>query len=218
MLSRKKEITSVGNYFEIFPTAIGRYSYSDHATVKQTVLDIMATTQEVRRGKDANHYFEHTGSFLDQPALAKFKEFLEDSANDYTKNLLKLESEMFVTLAWINQTNSTCVMSKHNHGNSFFSGTYYLNFDLELHEPLTFTKELEFAAQTPYMGIMPYKYNNFNAPGYRISNLKEGEFIVWPSHLLHGHGPNKGDNRISISMNFLPKYISNGIYKFKITK
>jgi uncharacterized protein (TIGR02466 family) len=192
--------------------------YAEHASVKEIVLDIMSNTGEVRRSRDANHYFEHTGSFLDTPALTKFKNFLEDSANDYTNNLLKLDSKMFITLAWINQTNNTCVMSKHNHGNSFFSGTYYLNFNAEIHESLTFTKELEFAAQSPYMGIIPYEYNNFNAPGYRVSDLKEGEFIIWPSHLLHGHGPNKGDNRISISMNFLPTELTNGIYKFKITK
>jgi hypothetical protein len=218
MLSQKREIINVDNYFEIFPTAIGKYKYIDHATVKEIILDIMANTQEVRRSKDANHYFEHTGSFLDMPVLSNFKEFLEDSANDYTNNLLKLDSKMFITLSWINQTHSTCVMSKHNHGNSFFSGTYYLNFNAEIHEPLMFTKELEFSAQTPYMGIIPHEYNNFNAPGYRLTNLEEGDFVIWPAHLLHGHGPNKGNNRISISMNFLPTHITNGIYKFKITK
>lgn len=205
-------------HFEIFPVAIGQYEYNDHANLKLAIRDIMHHATEKRISTNAIHYFEQSGSFLELPSLKNFKEFLEDSVNHYANNLLKLNTEFFVTLGWINQTHTNCVMGNHNHGNSYFSGTYYLNYNPIVHEPLAFVKELEFAAQSPYMGIIPQSYNTFNAPGYRVTEAKEGELIAWPSHLLHGHGPNKADDRISISMNFLPKYITNGIYKFKISK
>jgi hypothetical protein len=208
----------MSNHFEIFPTAIGKYSYTDHAKLKPIIQNIMDTTNEVREIKDAKHYFEYTGSFLDDPLLDDFKKFLESSVNDYANNLLKLNTKMFVSLSWINQTHKNCLMSKHNHCNSYFSGTYYLNYNKEIHEPIVFSKEMEYSAQSPYLGITPVEYNNFNAPGYKVNELAEGTLLIWPSHLLHGHGPNLGDNRISISMNFLPTHLNNGIYSFKISR
>jgi hypothetical protein len=208
----------MSNHFEIFPTAIGKYSYTDHAKLKPIIRNVMDTTNEVRNIKDAKHYFEYTGSFLDNPLLSDFKTFLESSVNDYANNLLKLNTQMFVSLSWINQTNTNCVMGTHNHCNSYFSGTYYLNYNKEIHAPIIFSTEIEHSAKSPYMGITPQEYNNINSTVYNVNDLDEGILLIWPSHLLHGHGPNLGDDRISISMNFLPTQLNNGIYSFKISR
>jgi uncharacterized protein (TIGR02466 family) len=207
----------MSNHFEIFPTAIGNYSYSENDSLKPIIQNIMDTTNEVRVIKDAKHYFEYTGNFLKNPDLADFKKFLVDSINDYANNLLKLDTEFFISIAWINQTHKTCVMSKHNHGNAYFCGTYYLNYNEEIHQPVFFSKELEMTSVNPYMNIYPREYNNLNAPVFRVTDLKEGTLLLWPSNIVHGHEPNMGDNRISISMNFLPKKLHNGIYSFKIS-
>jgi hypothetical protein len=208
----------MSNHFEIFPTVIGRYAYSNNDNLKNIVQRMMDTTNEVRRIQDANHYFEYTGSFLNQDDMSDFKNFLEESVNDYANNLLNLDTDMFVSLSWINQTHRNCVMGKHNHGNSYFSGTYYLNYDNEIHQPLYFSKELELNSLSPYMSIYPTDYNYLNASTFRVHDITEGTLLIWPSNLVHGHEPNLGDNRISISMNFLPKRLHNGVYSFKISR
>ena len=48
-------------------------------------------------------------------------------------------------------------------------------------------------------------------------NVEEGSIIVWRSHLIHGYTkPNLKPGRMTLSLNALPKTVSNGIYGFSI--
>ena len=64
--------------------------------------------------------------------------------------------------------------------------------------------------------VRPSEYNDLNSVGWRMGDLSEGQLVIWPSTLEHGYKRNEGNNRISIAVNFLPEYIDNGGYKFKI--
>ena len=46
---------------------------------------------------------------------------------------------------------------------------------------------------------------------------KEGELVLFPSHTTHGYRENKGDNRVTISMNIMPTVVTNGDYGWRVT-
>ena len=44
---------------------------------------------------------------------------------------------------------------------------------------------------------------------------KEGELLLFPSQICHGYENNKGDGRITLSMNIMPTVISSGDYGWR---
>jgi hypothetical protein len=203
---------------EIFPVTVARFHYEKNSELQQIINTIIssAKVEEARELSSSTHYFEKSGNLLNNPLLADFKDFVMSSANQYVNNLLKIDSEMFVTLSWINHTNSGFDLDPHNHGNSYISGTYYLNFNPLYHSPITFHKSV-LGQQFQYLDIKPSEFNKYNAKSCQLSNLIQGDLILWPSHLEHGYTANVGNDRVSISMNFLPKIVNNGDYKFYVS-
>lgn len=209
----------MSNYFTIFPTTIARYRFEESDKLKETITDIIMTGAEARHRLYSTHYYEYTSSFLDDARLDSFKEFVNASANAYAGELLGIDSDMMLTNAWINQTNTGHLEDAHNHANAYVSGTYYVNFDSEIHSVLEFYKNSSGMSLSPYIECATKHINLFNANKFIFLDLQEGDLLLWPSHVEHGYSTaNTGDNRISISMNFLPTVISNGPYKFKVSK
>jgi len=203
---------------EIFPITVARFNYYKNNELQQLIDKLISSAklEEARVLASSNHYFEKSGNLLDNPLLEDFKNFLISSANQYANNLLKINSKMFITLSWINHTNKGFELEKHNHGNSYISGTYYLNFDPVKHSPITFYKSV-LGQQFQYFDIHPTSFNKYNAKSCQITNLVQGDLILWPSQLEHGYAPNIDDGRVSISMNFLPSVVDNGDYKFYVS-
>lgn len=204
--------------FTIFPTTVARYNYKNHIDFKKNVINLLETTDDVRVDKELNskHYFERNSKFLELDIFKDFKKFLIDSANSYCNDLMNYQSNMIITESWINQTDANFSQYMHNHGNSFISATYYVNYDSSIHSPIEFENNRHEKTQMPYLMIQPTEYNELNSLGWRMGDLSEGQLIIWPSNLEHGYKSNIGNNRISIAVNFLPEYIDNGGYKFKI--
>ena len=51
------------------------------------------------------------------------------------------------------------------------------------------------------------------------AGVPEGSILLWRSHLVHGYEmPNKGDNRVTLSFNIMPKECTDGnIFSFKVS-
>ena len=204
--------------FTIFPTTVARYNYKNHIDFKKNVINLLETTDDVRVDTKLNskHYFERNSKFLELDIFKDFKKFLIDSANSYCNDLMNYQSNMIITESWINQTDANFSQYMHNHANSFISATYYVNYDNSIHSPIEFENNRHEKTQMPYLMLQPTEYNELNSLGWRMGDLSEGQLIIWPSNLEHGYKSNVGNNRISIAVNFLPEYIDNGGYKFKI--
>jgi len=204
---------------ELFPISIAQFQYTNHSNLKTLVNEIIqdADKSDITVKDFSNHYFENNRNFLENPKLLDFKNFLIKSATQYINDFLEIDSEIILPLCWINCANAGHRLEKHNHGNSYISGTYYLNFDQLEHAPLTFYKSV-LGNSHPYFDSIPTNYNIHNAGRCELSHIQEGDLFLWPSHVEHGYEKNQNDNRISISMNFLPSIINNGTYKFKITQ
>lgn len=208
----------MAEYVNIFPTTIARYKYADHADFKLRAKFLLDNTEELREYNGGVHYFEHSLSMLDQPGLESFKAWVLEQVNDYAHTLLKMPGSMILAGSWANLTNQGYSQHIHNHGNSYLSATYYLNYVPGQHSPIDFYNNLESRAGLPYLYVKPQEFNQHNGIAFKLSDLTEGELVVWPSHLEHGFEPNPGNHRVSIAMNFLPDYISNGRYRLRIVK
>jgi uncharacterized protein (TIGR02466 family) len=208
----------MAEYINIFPTTLARYSYPKHAEFKEQAKFLLDNTSEFREYSNGVHFFEHSLALLDQLGLEEFKLWVIEQANDYAHNLLKIDTDMILAGSWANLTNQGYKQHIHNHGNSYLSATYYLNYNPEHHSAIDFYNNVESRAGLPYLYYKPREFNQHNGVAFRLSDLKEGELIIWPSHLEHGFEPNSGDHRVSIAMNFLPAQISNGRYRLRITK
>jgi uncharacterized protein (TIGR02466 family) len=208
------------DFFTLFPTTVARFEYENHNKFKSDLINLLDTTDDVRVDKVLNskHYFEGNSNYLEFDIFQDFKKFLINSANSYCKELMRYDVNNVITESWINQTDTNYHQFMHNHGNSFLSATYYVNYDSKIHSPIEFQNNRHKQTQLPYLMLRPFEFNDLNSLGWQPPNLSEGQLLIWPSHLEHGYGPNLGDNRISIAFNFLPEYINNGVYKFKLSK
>jgi len=204
---------------ELFPVSIGHFRYDKNDELKKIVAGIMQNADEadVNIKQFSKYYFEKSAKFIDHPAVANFKNFLVSAATQYIKDFLEIDSEVILPLCWINVSDAGHRLEKHNHGNSYISASYYLNFDQQHHAPLTFYKSA-LGNSNPYFDLTPRKYNSYNAGRSELANIQEGDLFIFPSHLQHGYENNLKDGRISIAMNFLPTVVDNDTYKFKISK
>mgnify|MGYP003950912361 CR=1 FL=1 len=204
------------DYYKIFPTTIGRYWFNENERVKQQVLPLLDKTSERSEHPNSIHYFEEKLNALVQREFIELQNFILNCVDQYAKNILKLPTSMIPAGSWVNKTNKGFSQKIHNHGNSYLSATYYIQYDPSIHSSINFYNNKEQEAKLPYMYYKPTEFNEYNALGFSLSDLKEGDLLIWPSHLEHGYDENLGDNRISLSLNFLPEYINNGSYPLKI--
>jgi uncharacterized protein (TIGR02466 family) len=210
------------NIAEIFPTPIFVDNYTEKETIKNLIL------KEIKKQKPEPHlcspqllHYGNTsdGSIFRKKEFKSFKQWCEKSCEKFITEVLgyKLEDGVFVTDSWINVCNKDGFQQPHFHTNSFISGTYYVNFDKDLgHSPLTFQSP----SSANYISKSSISLEKIVPTPYTTdSNCypQNGDLVLWQSHLLHGHFGNEADDRISVSMNFMPKVISTGQYGFRVS-
>ena len=128
--------------------------------------------------------------------------------------------DIVIHSSWLNRADKGAVLSDHAHSNSFVSANYFVNFNQSVHTPLAFRNDRYHSCQNhyaPYFTIEELiEKNIYNSPRI-VMNTEEGSILVWRSHMVHGYRtPNPESGRMTLSMNALPKTVSNGIYSFNI--
>lgn len=229
--------------YSMFPQIIGLYEFNQKEKLKKDILEVIEhyKNSEFENFDSHNlfHYFNKQGQNLfknDLIDLSYFKNFLLESVNTYAdENLYDVkECKGFViTDCWINVGGEGSFQSAHNHANSFFSGTYYLSYNPKYHSRLSFRNPNNASnfLSSPYLSL-PRRdvYNHPCNDFYECDIYDEGDLVLWQSGLHHaysyclGNGNDEGETefdpgyhgRISISMNFMPKYLNHGPYSVTI--
>ena len=205
--------------FDIFPSPVSVYNYDKHDQIKEVIYRILSDTKETvnTNSNSLFHYGNDMGeSVLYREELEHFKNWVEESCEDYVEKVLGnyLADKMVVTESWINVANKGAFQYYHYHTNSIVSGTYYVNFDD--HVPLFFRHPNTFEGHSlPTLEMSKGDTTKYNSDA-RI-NVYEGGLYLWQSNLVHGYPFNPKDDRISLSINFIPNYITSGKYGFKTT-
>jgi len=217
---------------EFFPEVAGIYTFDKekHAKIKELcdrvvkevgVEDPDVTTNQFDR--NLTHYFNRSNSslldFSDE--FSDFEVWLKECCTHFMTKvhnyIIENGNEVIITDCWMNKTLERATQVDHNHHNAMISGTYYVNKEEWVHSGLDFHKKRY--EMHPHISHLknwdsPNKYCRY------VENIqpKEGQLVLWLSHLYHGYdgSTNFWADRTSISMNFLPKIIDNGKYSFRI--
>jgi len=161
------------------------------------------------------NYYNH-GSILDKfEELSELKQNLTDAANHVWQEVLNYDSELIIVQSWLNESRTGAEQPFHNHGNSVFCGTLYVNIDTAL----VFERQ-QLDAPGPILMMKP----NLNRPNsygetYHYSHVsipvETGSCLFWPSQLRHGYMNQKEELRLSLSFNMMPSRIDD-FYTFNV--
>ena len=157
----------------------------------------------------------HYSVLHDDAKFGRFRNWCEQQAEIYAKEVKGdyIQETVQVTDSWINISDKGGYQYPHHHANSYLSAIYYVNFDMARdHVPTYFTRDTNFI-NAPALNFITGKITDYNQNNEVLSN--EGELIIFPSQLNHGYNENNGDNRISLSMNFMPTIVTNGDYGWR---
>lgn len=217
---------------EIFPKPIGLYSLEKdrHLKLKEQCLSLIEEkyVKDNSYANQENHRLKHflnkdNLNLFDYEELKWFEKWLEEQCVDYIENILgcDLKDGVVITDCWLNKCDAGGEQFPHIHTNSYISGTYYVNYIDGLHSPLKFKNKnliYDYCSENPVMMIPFKKRTKYNSIFAEMS-YKEGDLLLWESYHSHGFESNMEDNRISISFNVMPRYLSSsGVYGFKIER
>ena len=154
------------------------------------------------RKPDRGFYLSETTSLLDNKALAPLKKFIIKKATEYTRNVLEIKDQIYLTQSWstLNITNAFHI--PHDHPNTFISLVYYAQCkegSLRFHLSTTSIREC-FNFQYTIN-----KFNIYNSQNWTLP-MKTGDIVLFPGHIRHSSLPNESlESRIIIGANFFIK-------------
>ena len=148
------------------------------------------------------HYLSETAFLLENKTLAPLKKFIIEKAEEYTRNVLEIKDQIYLTQSWSTIHTTNVFHPPHDHPNTFISLVYYaqckdghLYFDLNttsLRECFNFHYTIN-------------KFNIYNSQTWTLP-VKKGDMVLFPGHIRHGSFPNKSrELRIVIGANFFIK-------------
>ena len=205
----------------ILPTAVAIIPCPFHNDIKDTMLsEVKEQEKNMIEFNDKNNnlkHIQHYSVLTNDERYGKFRNWCELQAETYAKKIQGhyIPETVQITDSWFNVSNTGGFQHQHYHANSYISGVYYVNFDKEKgHCPTSFTKSEITMPHSPVLNILKTKNTDFQSENDLIY-AKEGELILFPSHTTHGYRENRGDNRVTISMNIMPTVVSSGDYGWR---
>lgn len=212
------------NIFNIFPSPVFIENCPLENEVKEIVNQQIKNNKLIKNENCPN--LLHLDNQLKRSVLYKkefndFRNWSIKCANYYVNEVIGYDCEegLIITDSWINVCNKNGYQVPHYHTNSYISGTYYVNIDIENgHSPLTFRHQDNSThqySQSISLGVTNKQPTLYNSDA--VLCPQNGQLFLWQSHLTHGYINNDLDNRISISMNFMPIVMKNYRYAFKLS-
>ena len=176
---------------QIFPTPILITKYGGSLVDELKHIDTLDWKEQT-----ANKNFKSKDTYLlDHEQFKNIKNFIYESLNKFTKEVLMSDQRLVVTQCWLNKNPKGSNHHEHVHPNSIISGVFYFKQDPKL-PPISFSKSIQSA-----MKLDPKKYNNLNSESFLLP-CTDGELILFPSNLKHSVPVNMSEEpRISMSFN-----------------
>ena len=176
---------------QLFPTPLLITQYEQPIDKELAYLKTLSYRQQTGNG----NYRSDDSYLLRHEKLKNIKNFLGESVNKFTTNVLNSKQRLVITQCWANRNPKGSRHHEHVHPNSIISGVMYFQINEKL-PPIQFAKERQDGVK-----LDPVKYNHVNSESFMLP-CKPGELILFPSSLKHSVPINQGDeDRISISFN-----------------
>jgi uncharacterized protein (TIGR02466 family) len=155
---------------QIFPTPILIKKYEGSLVDELKYIDTLDWKEQ-----KANQNFKSKDSYLlNHEQFKNIKNFIYESLNKFTKEVLMSDQRLVVTQCWANKNPPGSKHHEHVHPNSMLSGVFYLRQDKTL-PPIQFQKSMQAA-----MKLDPKKYNNLNSETFLLP-CTAGELLLFPS-------------------------------------
>ena len=176
---------------QIFPTPLLIVPYEQPIDKELSYLKTISYRKQQQNGnfRSDDSYLLRNEEFKD------IKNFLKESMDKFTTNVLNTKQRLVITQCWANRNPKGSQHHEHVHPNSIVSGVMYFQINEKL-PPISFTKDRQDG-----MKLNPEKYNHMNSETFMLP-CKPGELILFPSSLRHSVPTNHGEeDRISVSFN-----------------
>lgn len=183
------------NICNLFPTAVGVFDIG---------RDLTKSEIEVIKNLDKRSNMGNTTSvdneILNNNKLKNIRKFIESSVQEYYKNVYvpRNENSLRITQSWCNYTEPGQFHHRHEHPNSFISGVFYPQANIET-DRIYFYKSGYQQLKTPAKD-----FNVYNSDSWWLE-VFTGRMYIFPSSLTHMVETVEGkDTRISLSFNTFP--------------
>jgi uncharacterized protein (TIGR02466 family) len=190
MKTFKEDSTVIG----AFPVPILMENLNRSLTEEEfKFFEIQKKEKNIGNSSSDEHYV------LEKKEMAQLKIDILQGINNYFNNIICPIKKItpFITQSWLNWTTKNEFHHKHNHGNSYISGVFYIDV-IEGIDSINFFNE---QYSTIYIENDPNKKNVFNTNVISI-NVKKGLLILFPSSLSHSVYIKNNENvRVSLAFN-----------------
>ena len=175
----------------LFPTPLLIVPYEQSLDKELAYLKTISYRKQQQNGN-----FRSDDSYLlRNEEFKNIKNFLKESMDKFTTNVLNTKQRLVITQCWANRNPKGSKHHEHVHPNSIVSGVMYFQINEKL-PPIQFSK-----LNQDGMKLDPEKYNHMNSETFMLP-CKPGELILFPSSLRHSVPTNHGEeDRISVSFN-----------------
>ena len=211
------------------PVGIFTLPLKEHLKYKELIQSVWENaTEELFEQLEFEPYSKHLCNSSNQnlfqsfPILNELKHDLKRVIIAYIQKIGYVCEEIVINSAWLNNSQKDSTLNYHFHSNSYVSANYFVNFDPKVHSSLTFENDRVTKQRIPNGPIIDIQKSEkktiYTARNIAL-DIKEGQIIVWRSHQAHGYYiPNKGSDRMTLSLNSMPKTLDNGSYRFDISE
>ena len=186
--------------FNFFPTPVFRSNIDIDADTKEFLIN-----SSFERMSSGNGNFTKDNYILDNEVCKGFVGKLFCQLELFVDSYLRIDDSHFewcMLNSWVVEHEPNDFGLAHSHANSLISGVYYLDVpkdsgDIAFHKPAGLTNIFHVSTDIPFK-----EYTPINS-GIWTLEPREGDIILFPSHLLHSIGVNKTNKlRYSLAFNF----------------
>ena len=197
----------------LFPTPVVKTNIGREFTKDE--LQLLTTDIPMAKDRDSlSHNQSESFNIFDNFAieLKDIKTFCEHELKRYLEDIEGVDTDrinLSITASWLNKLKPQDHLDLHNHRNSHLSGILYIR--------CLSNDNIQFTNMSNSRLMLPIKkHTPFNTEGAAL-DIKEGDFIIFPSLLLHQVGVNETKNKEHISLAFdtWPAYIPSVYPPFK---
>jgi uncharacterized protein (TIGR02466 family) len=161
----------------LFPTTV-MFSDLDRDFTKEEISFVEKHSKEIK--KNYGNMVSINSYILDEPEFANLKKEITEFVNVYLKKVYKpsYPAEAYITQSWLSFTKKGEYHHKHEHSNSFISGTLYINADGD-QDKIYFHKN-----SYPRLSFYSTEFDKHNAESWWFP-VYTGRICAFPSNLAH---------------------------------
>lgn len=191
----------------LFPTPVALFKLDELNQEEENFLLNIETKD--KNNEYLNNIASDDNYVLDKPEVKNLKNNIQKCINEYKKDIMQCEDELYITNSWVNFLKTGNRHAMHHHSNSMLSGVYFINVDKDMPN---------FSLQSSQTNLWPIcwkrkKWTNENTLG-EIILVEKNMLILFPSSVWHSVDVNNSPNtRVSLSFNtFLKGDIRHNFY------